>query len=38
MAGKTVAKLVVDGVIEEKNETYNQEWILEQIKDILGKA
>lgn len=34
MAGKTVAKLVIDGVIEEKNETYNQKWILEQIKDI----
>ena len=34
MAGKTVAKLVIDGVIEEKNETYNQKWILEQIEDI----
>lgn len=34
MAKKTVAKLVIDGVIEEKNETYCQKWILEQLEVI----
>lgn len=31
---KTIAKLVVKGVIQEKNDTYSQEWILKELKEL----
>lgn len=32
--GKALAKIYIDGTIEKKNATYNQEWLLKSIKEI----
>lgn len=32
--GKRIAKIFIDGTIEKKNATYNQEWLLKSIKEI----
>ncbi len=32
--GKYIAKFFIEGVIEEKGETYNQEWLLDKIEDL----
>ena len=33
-SGKYVARLYITGVIQEANETYNQEWLLDTIEDL----
>lgn len=35
MAKKAIAEIIIDGVIEKKNDTYKQEWILEEIEDLI---
>lgn len=35
MGKKTIAKLIIEGIIEKKNDTYNQKWILEQIEKLI---
>ena len=35
MAMKKIAEIIIDGVIEKKNDTYKQEWILEEIEDLI---
>ena len=37
MAKKKIAKIVIEGVIEKKNNTYKQEWVLEKIEDLIDK-
>jgi len=32
--GKSIAKIYIDGTIEKKNGTYNQEWILKTLKTL----
>lgn len=33
MSKKRIAKIIIDGVIEKKNESYDQEWLLEKIEN-----
>ncbi len=37
MAKKTIAKIFITGIIEKKNETYNQKWLLETIEELTEK-
>ncbi len=34
MAKKTIARINIEGIIEDENETYNQKWLLETIEKI----